>query len=228
MKLNLKKQAQYLRKRGFSLPDISKKLDVSKSTASLWCRDIQLTIEQKKSLEQRTNRKLKKFFKFVERQKSDRLKVKNEILKNARNEIGRLSKRDILIAGASLYWAEGFKHSAESRVGFCNSDPEMVKFMILFLEKCLKVEKADLSPRLTLNEAYKNRVEIIQKYWSSYLNIPKSQFTKPFYQRVKQVKIYSNPENYHGVLRIHVKKSSKLLTKIRGYLFGLKGNNLNS
>lgn len=222
MKLNLKLKAIDLRKDGFSIKDISLKLGISSSTASLWCRNILLTQKQKENLESRTNRKLQKFFKMVEKQKKARIKIKNIIQKKAGDEIGKLSKRDLLIAGVSLYWAEGFKHEAEGRVGFCNSDPAMMKFMILFLEKCLKVKKEELSPRLTLNEAYEDKKEKIQKYWSDYLKIPESQFTKPFYQKVKQVKIYSNPENYHGVLRIHVKKSSQLLLKMRGYLEGLK------
>lgn len=222
MKLNLKLKAIDFRKEGFSIKDISLKLGISSSTASLWCRDIYLTTKQKKNLEKRTNRKLQKFFKMVEKQKKDRIKVKNEIQKNAQKEIGNLSNRDLFIAGVCLYWAEGFKHEAEGRIGFCNSDPAMMKFMILFLEKCLKVKKEELSPRLTLNEAYKDQKEEIQKYWSDYLKIPENHFTKPFYQKVKQVKIYSNPENYHGVLRIHVKKSSQLLLKMRGYLEGLK------
>lgn len=222
MKLNLKRKAIGLRKDGFSIKDISLKLKVSSSTASLWCRDIQLTSGQKKNLEEKTNRKLQKFFKMVEKQKESRVKVKKEIQKNAQKEIGNLSKRDLFIAGVSLYWAEGFKHEAEGRVGFCNSDPAMMKFMILFLEKCLKVKKEELSPRITLNEAFKAESEEIQRYWSTYLGIPESQFTKPFYQKVKQMKVYSDPKNYHGVLRIHVKKSSQLLLKMRGYLESLK------
>lgn len=222
MKFYLKKQALDLRKRGFSLPDISKKLNISESTASLWCRDIQLTPEQKKNLEERTNKKLQKFFKMVEKQKKNRMKIKNEIQKNAEKEIGKIFKRDIFIAGVALYWAEGFKHKAEGRVGFCNSDPAMIKFMINFLVFHFKIKIEEISPRLTINESFKDRESEIIKFWADFLKIPMSQFTKSFYQRVKLVKIFENPENYHGVLRIHVRKSSQLLLKMRGYMEALK------
>ncbi len=222
MKLNLKSKALSLRKDGFSIKDIAAKLNISTSTASLWCRNIQLSRKQKENLESRTNRKLQKFFKMVEKQKENRQKVKNKIQKTAKEEIGSLSKRDLFIAGVSLYWAEGFKHEAEGRVGFCNSDPLMMKFMQSFLKKCLGVKNEEISPRLTLNEAFKDKTEQIQQYWSEYLNIPVSQFTKPFYQKVKQVKVYANGDNYHGVLRIHVRKSSVLLLKMRGYLESLR------
>ncbi|MBU1200344.1 hypothetical protein KJ953_02300 [Patescibacteria group bacterium] len=39
-KLELKKEAIRLRKRGFSYSEIRKKVCVSKSTLSLWCRDV--------------------------------------------------------------------------------------------------------------------------------------------------------------------------------------------
>jgi hypothetical protein len=222
MKLQLKKQALDLRKKGFSIPDISNTLGISKSTASLWCRSIELTLRQKKNLENRTNRKLQKFFKMVERQKQDRIKVKNKIQEKGKNEIGSLTKRDLLIAGTSLYWAEGFKHEAEKRIGFCNSDPTMIKFMIKFLMSHFDIKLDEISPRLTINESFKSREDEIITYWSNFLDIPKEQFTKSFYQKVKLVKVFENPENYHGVLRIHVKKSSKLLIKMRGYIEGLK------
>lgn len=225
MKLQLKSGAIKLRKLGYSISEISKKLKVSKSTTSLWCRQIVLTEKQKELLEVRTGRKLIKFFRIVANQKKERDIAKQKIISLSKRELQKLSTREIFIAGVALYWAEGFKHTAESRIGFCNSDPQMIKFMMLFLKRCMGVESEDISPRLTLNIAFKNKTEIIQKYWSKYLGIPEGQFTKPFYQKVKQIKVYENSNtSYHGVLRIHVKKSSNLLLRMRGYLEGLKNN----
>lgn len=226
MKLKLKIKAVRLRKDGFSIKDIAKKLGISTSTASLWCRDIILTSVQKKNLEIRKNKKLAKFFEMVEKQKQKRSIIKNKIQEKAGKEIGSLSKRDLLIAGTSLYWAEGFKHQAEGRVGFCNSDPSMIKFEINFLISHFKIKIEEISPRLTINEGFKDREGEIIKFWSDYLKIPVSQFTKSFYQKVKLVKVFDHPENYHGVLRIHVKKSSQLLLKMRGYMEALKNPHL--
>jgi hypothetical protein len=222
MKLQLKTKAIQLRRSGHSIPEIASELGISKSTASHWCKTISLTKRQEQLLSARTRRKLANFFKMVAGQKAARDKKKQGIIDSFSKKIGLLSKRDILIAGVALYWAEGFKHEAESRIGFCNSDPTMMKFMVHFLRECFGVNRENLSPRLTLNEAFSNKAGAIQKFWSDYLDIPESQFSKPFYQRVKQVKVYQNADSYHGVLRIHVKKSSSLLTEMRGYLKGLK------
>lgn len=224
MKLFLKPKAINLRKRGYSLSDIAGRLKIGESTASLWCRGIALTLDQEKALEVRTNRKLQKFFTLVAEQKKIREKQKERLIRYSQRKVGKLSERDRFIAGVALYWAEGFKHEAEKRIGFCNSEPEMMKFEIEFLEKCFGVLKSELSPRLTLNEAFKDRTEQIQNYWAEYLEIPPEQFTRPFYQKVKQIKVYNDSNNYHGVLRIHVRKSSGLMTQMRGSILGLKSN----
>ena len=222
MKFNLKPRAIRLRQQGFSISDIAKKLTIAESTVSLWCRKINLTNKQQKELENRTNRKLQNFFKLVKKQKEKRDKIKTKLFKIASKKTEKLSKRELFIAGVSLYWAEGFKHVAEGRIGFCNSDPTMMKFMIRFLNECLDVKNEEISPRLTVNQEFKDRVQNIEKFWADFLEIPINQFTKPFFQKARLVKHYEHPENYHGVLRIHVRKSSKLLLQMRGYLEGLK------
>ncbi len=129
----------------------------------------------------------------------------------------------MLIAGIALYWGEGFKNKHEHRLGFCNSDPEMVRFYIKWLEKSLGVERNSLIIRLTLNESYKNRTEEMKNYWLKVTEISKSQFTKTFYQKTKWKRQY-NEDNYHGVLRIHVKDSLNLLLLMRGFIEGMKLN----
>lgn len=48
----LRLKARELRKRGVSVKKIAQDLDISKSTASLWVRDIILSIEQLEGLRQ--------------------------------------------------------------------------------------------------------------------------------------------------------------------------------
>jgi hypothetical protein len=50
-------------------------------------------------------------------------------------QIGQLTDREILIAGAIAYWCEGAKnkpHRRADRVTFANSDPELISFFLLF------------------------------------------------------------------------------------------------
>ena len=64
-------------------------------------------------------------------------------------EIKKLSKQDLLLLGASLYWAEGYKKAiikngqerSYHAISFSNSDPAMIKIFIEFLKKILPRKK---------------------------------------------------------------------------------------
>lgn len=138
------------------------------------------------------------------------------------SEIKDISKKDLFIAGVALYWAEGFKHKDESGLGLATSDPEMARFYVNWLRKVLGISIEDLKFRVTANISHKERIVIIEEFWSTYLKISFSQFTKPFFQNSQWKKTYSNRDKYYGVIRIHVRKSLDRLRKMRGWIKGLK------
>lgn len=216
----LKIESRKLRESGLGIKTIAHKLNVSSSTVSLWCRDIKLSQEQITALEKNQRdpfygRRLA----YSQKQQSIRKEKERIIRSSAVVEIGTLSKRDLLISGVSLYWAEGFKK--DNMVGFANTNPEMIKFILKWLIKCLQVKLENIRLRVGINESHKHRTNIIEKYWSNVLDIPLSQFSKPFYQKVKWNKVYEHPEDYYGTLRVRVLKSTDLLRRIKGMVTGL-------
>ena len=218
----VKNKVRTLRVKGLSLGQIYKETSVPKTTIRSWIKDIKLSEEQLSKLKSRTQKALQAG--RIKKQKQDkilRFNNEKELLRKAFSEVGNLSSRDLFIAGIALYWGEGFKNKHEHRLGFCNSDPGMIKFYMKWLEKCFGVEKDSVIARLTLNESYKDKTEEIEDYWLKVTRIPKSQFTKTFYQKTKWKKQYSE-DNYHGVLRIHVKDSLNMLILTRGFIEGLK------
>ena len=188
-------EARRLRFKGKSIKKIAQKLGVSSSTVSLWCRDIELTKKQIKILERnardpyygRRGLYLKRL-----KHKTDQKIKKLESL--GIKKIGKLTRRELFVTGASLYWAEGFKK--DSQAGFASLDPEMVKFFINWLKTCFGYENEDLIFRVTANISHKDRIKDIEEYWSRLLEIPIGQFQKPFFQDFKWKKIYANPEQY--------------------------------
>lgn len=217
----LRVKARTLRRGGLGVKTIATKLNVSSSTVSLWCRDIVLTQKQIIELERRSRdpyygRRLT----YVKKQQKERVEKTQYLLKEGIKEVGKMSKHELFIAGISLYWAEGFKK--DNQVGFSNLDPRMIQFFILWLEQCCGISRDRLKLRLGINEQYREKAEDIELYWSRELNIPLNQFQKPFFQRVQWKKLYDHPEEYHGVLRIRVSKSTDLLRKIHGWIEGIK------
>lgn len=144
------------------------------------------------------------------------------LLENGMKDIGRLLKRELFLAGVILYWAEGFKHPEESGLGLATSDPTMAKFYMHWLKNCLGVPSDSLRFRVTANISHKYRISEIQDFWGDYLAVSRESFTKPFFQRTVQKKHFTNHQNYHGVIRIHVSKSLDMLRKMRGWLEGVK------
>ncbi len=141
------------------------------------------------------------------------------LLKAGIAEVGTLSLRDIFITGITLCWGEGFKK--DHQIGLATSDKDMAKFFIMWLYKCFNVTSNDLLVRVTVNAAYKDRIQAIEQFWSKELGIDQHLFSKSFYQNAAWKKIYENENEYHGVVRIRVRKSMDFLRKIKGYLSGL-------
>lgn len=216
--------AQKLRKRGYSISEIANMLNMQKSgTISKWCRDILLTPEQIKRLtKKQQSRSYKGRMIAVEKLRKARMKEVKLMRREGLKEIGKLSKRDLFLSGVSIYWSEGYTHSSNDQVGFTNSDPKMILFMLKWFKEICKVTEDKFSLQIRINEIHKNRVKEIENYWSKLTGIPLSQFTKTILIKAKSKKIYPNHNTYYGTIRILVRQATQLRRKINGWLEGLE------
>jgi hypothetical protein len=214
-------KARKIRVKGKSIIYIAKKLGVTKSSVSLWCRDIILTPKQSMALQKQKGSSMGRWIGA----ESNRRKKRENILKNknkAFSLLEKVSKRDLLIAGACLFWGEGSKTG--SRFIFINSDPVMLKVMKKFLVDILMVDKNDIRATIQINHIHKPRIKKITNFWSKYLNIPLSSFSKPYYIKVVPKKVYENYDIYNGILRLRVLCSSNLQYKMLGLIEAFKAS----
>lgn len=213
-------RARELRKIGVSVKSIAKQLYVAKSTASLWVRDIILSVEQLEQLRQQS-------IKGGERGRLlGALKQKNDRLlriKTGENKgmllVGSLNKRELLLIGAALYWAEGTKKQRE--IAFCNSDPHLIVFMIHWLNACFKISKDRFYCSVGINEIHKQRESMVKSYWSHITSIPLSQFRKTSFKKVQNKKVYANFNEHYGTLTVKVLKPGQIFYDILGIISGL-------
>lgn len=218
-KFREKIQARKLRGKGESIKSIARKLKVSPGTVSIWCRDVQLTQSQIRELERRgKDPNYGRRLEYTRRRRLEKEEKIKKLRQEGINEIGELTERELFLVGASLYWAEGFKK--DSQAGFASSDPKMIVIILKWLKDC-GYSLNDLTLRVTVNISHIKRIDDIQKYWSEVTGISVGNFQKPFYQKFKWKKVYENPEDYHGVLRVRVRKSTDFLRKIHGWIEGL-------
>ena len=214
-----------LRSKGRSIKEIARITNVSVASVSAWCRNVTLTPKQIEILQNHSRDPLYgKRMTYINKIKENKDRKIVELNKIGQKEIGFLSRRELFLVGCALYWGEGFKK--DNQVGFANTDPHMIKIFIKWLKNCFGYKNNDFTLRVTLNISHKERIDEVQKYWSEVTNISKEQFRKPFFQNFTWKKIYNNPQDYHGVLRIKVNKSIDFLRKIYGYIDGLKKNSV--
>ena len=141
-----KQKAIKLRQSGKSYNQITKLLGIPKSTLSTWLKDLPLTSEASaKIISQGNFIAIKKLIKR-NKQQSEIAKARHKDIKNkAKNEAVKFLKDPLFIAGISLYWAEGYKKgwnkSNWKSIDFTNSDPDMIKLMMNFFKKFLKINK---------------------------------------------------------------------------------------
>lgn len=212
-----KNQAIELRKIGLSYNEILRQVPVAKSTLSLWLREVGIA---KRHIIKNTQKRIDAALRGALKRKNDRIILTENIKKDAALEIGKLRKKIFWLVGAALYWAEGSKqkeHSVSTRTLFTNSDPEMVAYFHKWLLDFCKVSLEDIGYELYIH--HNGDIERALEYWSRILKIDKDKFPRA---RIKKGNIKSfrknKGNNYYGVVRIHVKRSTNLNRKIMGWV----------
>lgn len=184
-----------LRKEGASYSEIKERIQVSKSTLSLWLRDMPLSRERLVELRDYSSIRIEKYRATMSAKKGRRL---DAVRRKVRADIGKLSKRELLIAGLFLYWGEGTKTSP-CVTSVSNTDPEVLKFFIRWLG-VLGVSEDKL--RVHVHLYVDMNVEQELEYWSRTLKLPRTSFRKPYVKSSKQSGL-SYPQRFtHGTCNV--------------------------
>jgi hypothetical protein len=222
---NDKLKAITLRKEGNSYNQISKTLKVPKSTLSYWLGDLKIS---KKSQTKILSRAYKLSVEvLIKRNKNQTLLAKKraeDIRSAAKKESFGMMHDSLFLAGLALYWAEGYKKGANGSkwksIDFVNSDPEMIKLIMKFFRKFLKINDSRIKIQLM---THKNiDVNKAVKFWSNLTRIPEGQFIKSCSAVSKSSKGKRSPNSLtYGTVHIRI-NDVKLFFRIIGWIDGLK------
>lgn len=222
MKSTLKIKAVQLRKQGLSYSEILKRIPIAKSTLSEWLYSVGLSKKQKQRL---TLKRLIAAKKGSTARKTERLLVTEQIKRDARLEINKITKRELWLMGISLYWAEGAKqkdHNPSQGVVFSNSDIYLVRIFIKWLKLCLHINNSRIFFEIYIHENWKDRIDSVRKFWSVKTGFPYMKFDKIYFKRGKLNTVRKNTGfTYHGLLRIRVMKSTNINRQISGWIDGI-------
>lgn len=145
-------------KKNMSMGDISKRLNVS--------IDVVYYFMRKHGLERRSFSEANK---AVFNKKEPSFKIKKSLSKKA---------NEIRVAGAMLYFAEGYKTEKSSGIDFANSDPDMINIFINFLRSNYVLDESRF--RILLYCYSNQNIKNLIKFWSKLTCISKGQFSKPY------------------------------------------------
>lgn len=192
--IEVKTKAITLRKRGYSLNEISEKLHIAKSTASTWLSNINLSnvaknrLEKKQILGQYKTMLIRK--KLREKLNKERDKVALKLL----SKIGE-SKELYKLCCALLWWCEGSKNSTSVR--FTNSDPTLIKNFLTSIRLGFKLDESRFRAVIHIHSYHIDKKQKL--FWSNITNIPLQQFWKS-YRKPNTGKRRKN--NYPGCISI--------------------------
>ncbi|MFJ5840934.1 hypothetical protein ACIQGO_30030 [Streptomyces shenzhenensis] len=214
---DLRERARELRLQGWTYDQIEAELGCSRSSVSLWVRDLpkpepKYTPEEQRALMQEGLARRR----AAEREKREETKVA------ALREVRELTDRELFMAGVALYWAEGSKskpYDRRERAVFVNSDPGVIQTYLAWLD-LLGVDRERLSFRLLIHESAD--VEGAQRYWADIADVDASVFAKPTLKRHNPKTVRKNTgDEYHGCLVVVVARSAHLYNRIEGWWGGI-------
>lgn len=220
-----KQKAIELRKKGFSYSEILREISIAKSTLSLWLRSVELSKKQKQRL---TDKKLAAIERGGLIKKNKRIERVVKIKAKSQEEIKFITKRELWLIGIALYWAEGSKekeHNIGQGVTFSNSDSFMIKVFLKWLRDILEIKEDEIRFEIYIHENAKNNIRRVINYWVEATDSCSDKFKSIYFKKHKVKTERKNiNDNYYGLLRVKIKKSSNLNRRITGWIEGVYKN----
>ncbi|MGO4635487.1 hypothetical protein AB4225_31840 [Streptomyces sp. 2RAF24] len=216
---DLRERARELRLAGRTYDQIQLELSCSKSSISLWVRDLPKP-ERKRTREEASEIARRGWEATLRRREGERSATKEA----AAGAVGELSARELFLVGVALYWAEGTKdksYARRERVVFVNSDPGMIRTFLAWLD-LLGVDRESHTYHVMIHESAD--VPAAERYWAGITGTAPGRFGKTSLKRHNPKTTRKNVDDtYQGCLAIRVRQSADLYRRIEGAWCGIVG-----
>lgn len=219
-----KNKAIKLRKLGNSYQQISSILKAPKSTLSYWLKDVEISQIAKSKIQSR--RCSTGIAKLIERNKAQTVlaeKKHKELEEEGKKEAKKLYSDSLFVLGVSLYWAEGYKQGAYGSkwksIDFANADPKMIKIMVKFFIKFLKIKKSDIKIQIMLHDS--EGIDKAINFWHNITRVPKDNFIKTACSASKTSAKKITRKLEHGTIHLRINNVRQFFRLI-GWIEGLK------
>lgn len=214
-KTEQREHARALRLQGKTYDEIVEELGVSKSSVSLWVRDLPRPRRSADDLRRHMD-----MMRGVRSANLQRARDRNHEI--SKREMHPFTDRDLLIAGVALYWAEGTKSKAwrpSENVVFTNSDFGVISVFMAWL-RMLGIHPADCTFRVSIHETAD--VDGAVRSWAALLGVDPASFLKPLIKRHNPKTVRHNTsDTYRGCLIVRVRRGGHVYQRIEGWWTGI-------
>lgn len=225
MKVLQREKALELRiKHELGYSSIAKQISVSKSTLARWLKHLPLSHERITELRRKNWSNSEAHRERIrETKRKKREERENELFLEIRQKFKKIHEQALFVAGLMLYQAEGDKRN-DYHIGLANTDPEMIKFFIWWLEKFMHIPKKRMKGLLHLYENMDLSAE--KKFWILQTGFSRDQFYKDQIRSI-QLGSFSYSESFrHGTCKVYVngvKEKTELSLSIKAFFDTYKG-----
>ncbi|MFJ4873690.1 hypothetical protein ACIP93_00485 [Streptomyces sp. NPDC088745] len=217
---DLRERARELRLEGMTYDEIQVELGCSKSSISLWVRDLPKPDRGTPSERARLAGQ-----KRWEHENAVREAERARTKQAARDEIGTLTDRELFLLGVGLYWSEGTKDKPYARretVAFINSDPGMIRVYLAWLA-LLGIASERIQYRVMIHELAD--VSAAERYWADLAGVEVSALARTTLKKHNPKTVRKNVgDDYRGCLVVRVAKGAQLYQRIEGWWAGIIAN----
>jgi hypothetical protein len=215
---DLRERARELRTQGWTYDQIKAELRCSKSSVSLWVRDLPAPERKRRTREEASEIGRRGWEPRLRDRDEERRRVKQE----ARSAVGSLSPRELFLTGVALYWAEGSKdkpYARRERVVFVNSDPGVIRTYLAWL-RLVGAPFERLRFAVMIHEGADTQAA--EAYWAELTGAHASAFYKTTLKKHNPKTARRNTgENYRGCLAVYVLQAADLYRRIEGAWCGI-------
>ncbi|MGW7333769.1 hypothetical protein ACWGIU_35250 [Streptomyces sp. NPDC054840] len=217
---DLRARARELRLQGMTYDQIQLELGCSKSSISLWVRDLP-KVDCRSSAEQGRDAARKRWA----HEGPIREAARDATIAAARDGVGSLSDRELFLTGVALYWAEGSKSKPYRRsetVTFINSDPGVIQVYLAWL-RLMGIPPERLKFRAMIHESAD--VEGAEQYWADLVGVERAELQRTTLKKHNPKTVRKNTgADYRGCLIVRVSASGELYRRIEGAWCGIVGS----
>ncbi|MEU5270959.1 hypothetical protein [Streptomyces hygroscopicus] len=215
---DLRSRAREMRLQGMTYDRIQLELGCSKSSISLWVRDLPKPDRPPRTREEASAIAKRGWEATLRRREIERQQTKL----SAAREIGAMTDRELFLVGVGLYWSEGSKskpHRHSEAVVFINSDPGMIQTYLAWLS-LLGVEPDRIRYRVMIHESA--QVADAEQYWADLVGVDVDTLEKTTLKKHNPKTVRKNVgAHYRGCLVVRTLKGADLYRRIEGWWYGI-------